>query len=70
MASIFSKLILLSALVLIALGGYLLFVSNSAPNFYLFGDIDEMALIIFLSSGFLIVIWIVLYFMSRNQRTN
>ena len=70
MASIFSKIILLSALVLIALGGYLLFVSTSAPNFYLFGDIEEMTMIIFLSSGFLIAIWIVVYFMSRNQRTN
>ena len=70
MASIFSKLVLLSALVLVAIGGYLLFVSSYAPNFYIFGDLVEMSLIIFLSSGFLIVMWVVIYFTSRSQRTN
>jgi hypothetical protein len=53
----FRKLILLSALVLIALGGYLYFVSSEAPNFFLWGDLSKNALILFLVGGILIFVW-------------
>ena len=70
MASIFSKIILFSALVLVAFGGYLFFVSNYAPNFNIFGNVDELFLIIFLSSGFLIVIWIILQILNKSASTH
>ena len=66
MASIFKKLTLLSAFVLLALGGYLLFVSYQAPNFYIFGDVEAIALILFLVSGILITLWIALQLMSKK----
>ena len=44
----FRNLILLSALLLLALGGYLFFVSSEAPNFFLFGDLKTNALVLFL----------------------
>jgi len=64
--ALFNKLTLLSALLLLALGGYLLFVSYQAPSFYIFGDVEAMALLLFLVSGILITIWIVLQLMSKK----
>jgi len=57
MASLFKTLTSLSGLMLLALGGYLFFVSYQAPNFYIFGDLEAMALILFLVSGIMITIW-------------
>jgi hypothetical protein len=66
----FRNLILLSAFVLLALGGYLFFVSSEAPNFFLFGDLNTNALVLFLISGILIFVWTVIGLMSRsNQKT-
>jgi len=47
----FRNLVLLSAFVLLALGGYLYFVSSEAPNFFLWGDLKTNALILFLVGG-------------------
>ena len=66
MASL-DKIILLIALVLLAVGGYLLFVSNQAPNFTIFGDITLTASVLFLVSGFLIMVWITLQMISKSQ---
>jgi hypothetical protein len=63
----FRNLTLLSALLLLALGGYLFFVSSEAPNFFLFGDLKNNALILFLVSGILILVWIVSGIMSRSS---
>jgi len=63
----FRNLILLSALLLLALGGYLFFVSSEAPNFFLFGDLKTNALVLFLVSGILILVWIVTGLMSRSS---
>ena len=63
----FRNLILLSALLLLALGGYLFFVSSEAPNFFLFGDLKNNALILFLVGGILILLWIVSGLMSRSS---
>jgi hypothetical protein len=63
----FRNLTLLSALLLLALGGYLFFVSSEAPNFFLFGDLKNNALILFLVSGILILVWIVSGLMSRSS---
>jgi len=54
----FRKIILLSALVLIAFGGYLYFVAYEAPNFFLWGDLEKNALILFLIGGILIFVWL------------
>ena len=67
MGSIIGKIILLAALVFLAVGGYLLFVSNQAPNFYFFGDIITTAIVLFVASGFLIAIWIILQIASKSQ---
>ena len=63
----FRNLILLSALLLLALGGYLFFVSSEAPNFFLFGDLKTNALVLFLVGGILILVWIVSGLMSRSS---
>ena len=63
----FRKFILFSALVLLALGGYLFFVSSEAPNFFLFGDLKNNAIFLFLVSGILILVWIVSGLMSRSS---
>ncbi|MBT8172411.1 hypothetical protein KJN74_06030 [Candidatus Bathyarchaeota archaeon] len=68
MASLFRTLILLSALILIALGGYLRFVSSQAPNFFLFGDLQNNSLLLFLMGGILIIIWIVVGLSGRNNQ--
>jgi len=64
---LFRNLILLSALLLLALGGYLFFVSSEAPNFFLFGDLKTNALILFLVGGILILLWIVSGVISRKE---
>ena len=53
------KIILLSAFVLIVLGGYFYFVASEAPNFFLWGDLKRNALIFFLAGGILISVWLV-----------
>jgi hypothetical protein len=63
----FRKLILLSAFVLLALGGYLFFVSSEAPNFFLFGDLKNNAILFFVVSGVLILVWIVSGLMNRSR---
>jgi hypothetical protein len=63
----FRKLILLSAFVLLALGGYLYFVSSEAPNFFLFGDLKNNAILLFAASGILILVWIVSGLISRSR---
>ena len=63
----FRNLILLSAFVLLALGGYLFFVSSEAPNFFLFGDLKNNAILLFAVSGILILVWIVTGLMSRSS---
>ena len=63
----FRKLILLSAFVLLALGGYLYFVSSEAPNFFLFGDLKNNAVLLFVVGGFLILVWIISGLMSKNN---
>lgn len=65
---LFRKLILLSAFVLLALGGYLFFVSSEAPNFFLFGNLKNNAIALFLVSGLLIIIWIVSGLMSKSSQ--
>jgi len=64
---LFRKIILLSAFVLLALGGYLFFVSSEAPNFFLFGNLKNDAIALFLLSGLLIVVWIVSGLMSKSS---
>ena len=64
---LFRNLILLSALLLLALGGYLFFVSSEAPNFFLFGDLKNNALVLFLVGGILILLWIVSEVISRKK---
>ena len=64
---LFRTLVLLSASLLLALGGYLFLVSSQAPNFFLFGDLKTNALILFLVSGILILVWIVSGLMSRSS---
>jgi len=68
MASIFGKLTLLIAFILIATGGYFLFVSSEAPNFFLFGDLQKNATILFLSGGCLIIIYIISRVISRKTQ--
>jgi len=63
----FRKLILLSAFVLLALGGYLFFVSSEAPNFFLFGDLKNNAILLFAVSGILILVWIVSGLMNKSS---
>jgi len=65
----FRNLVLLSAFVLLALGGYLYFVSSEAPNFFLWGDLKTNALILFLVGGILILVGIVSGLMSRSKET-
>ena len=64
---LFRKLILLSAFVLLALGGYLFFVSSEAPNFFLFGDLKNNAILLFAVSGILILVWIVSGLMNKSS---
>ena len=64
--SLFKKLTLLSALLLLALGGYLIFVSSAAPNFFLFGDLKTTALTLFLVAGILITLWIASQIIGRK----
>jgi len=63
----FRNLVLLSAFVLIALGGYMVFVSSEAPNFFLFGDLQNNALLLFIAGGCLIIVWFLVGLMSRNS---
>jgi len=65
----FRNLVLLSAFVLLALGGYFYFVSSEAPNFFLWGDLKTNALILFLVGGILILVGIVTGLMSRSKKT-
>jgi len=64
---VFRKLILLSAFTLLAIGGYLYFVSSEAPNFFLWGDLKSNALILFFISGILILVWIISGLMSESS---
>jgi len=63
----FRNLILLSAFVLLALGGYLYFVSSEAPNFFLFGDLKNNAILLFAVSGILILVWTVSGLMNKSS---
>jgi len=63
----FRNLILLSALLLLAVAGYLFFVSSQAPNFFLFGDLKTNALVLFLVGGILIFLWIVFGVIGRKK---
>jgi hypothetical protein len=63
----FRKIILLSAFVLLALGGYLYFVSSEAPNFFLWGDLKTNALIFLLVGGILILVGIVSGLISKAE---
>ena len=63
----FRKLILISAFVLLALGGYLYFVSSEAPNFFLWGDLKTNALILFLVGGILILVGTVSGLISKAE---
>jgi len=65
----FRNLVLLSAFVLLALGGYLYFISSEAPNFFLWGDLKTNALILFLVGGILILVGIVSGLMSSSKET-
>jgi len=64
---LFRKIILFSSLVLLAVGGYLFFVSSEAPNFFLFGDLKNNAILLFAVSGVLILLWIVLGLINRSN---
>ena len=64
--SLLKKITLLLALLLLALGGYLIFVSSEAPNFFLFGDLKTTALTLFIVAGILIALWIVFQIISRE----
>jgi hypothetical protein len=68
MASMFRTLTLLIAFILIATGGYFLFVTSEAPNFFLFGDLQKNAILLFLAGGCLIIIWVIAWLMSRNTQ--
>ncbi len=68
MASKFRTLTLLIAFILIATGGYFLFVSSEAPNFFLFGDLQKNAMLLFLAGGCLIIMWAIAWLMSRNTQ--
>jgi hypothetical protein len=68
MASMFRTLILLIAFILIATGGYFLFVTSEAPNFFLFGDLQKNAILLFLAGFCLIIIWIIAWLMSRKTQ--
>jgi membrane protease YdiL (CAAX protease family) len=67
MASVFKTFSLFLALVLLTLGGYLLFLSDEAPNFAIFGDTQTIAFILFLVSGILIAIWVVFQIISKSE---
>jgi hypothetical protein len=64
----FRTLLLLSAFVSIALGGYLYFVSSEAPNFFLWGDLENNALILFLLGAILIVVWLISGRLNKENR--
>ena len=66
MASMFKTLTLLIAFTLIATGGYFLFVTSEAPNFFLFGDLQKNAILLFLAGGSLIIITVIAGLMSRK----
>lgn len=61
------KIILFSAFVLLAVGGYLFFVSSEAPNFFLFGDLKNNSFTLFLIGGVLIIVWIVTGLGSKSS---
>jgi len=61
------KIILLLAFVLLAVGGYFLFVSSEAPNFFLFGDLKNNSFTLFLLGGVLIIVWIVTGLVSKTK---
>ena len=63
----FRKMILFSAIVLVALGGYLLFVASEAPNFFLFGNLKNNVILLFGASGFLMLIWIINGSISKSS---
>jgi len=64
----FRTVLLLSAFVSIALGGYLYFVSSEAPNFFLWGDLEKNALILFLIGGFLIFVWLISGLLNKETQ--
>lgn len=66
MASIFRTLTLLIALILIATGGYFLFITSEAPNFFLFGDLQKNAILLFLAGICIIIIWVIAGLMSKK----
>jgi hypothetical protein len=62
------KIILLSAFVLLTLSGYFYFVSSEAPNFFLWGDLKNNAIIFFLAGGILIFVGIVSGIISKSEK--
>ena len=64
---LFRKIILFSAFVLLAVGGYLFFVSSEAPNFFLFGDLKNNSFTLFLLGGILIIVWIITGLASKSS---
>jgi len=58
---------LLFASILLALGGYFLFVASEAPNFFLFGDLQKNAILLFVAGGCLIIVWIIAGVISRKM---
>jgi len=63
----FKKLILFSAFVVFALGGYLYFVASEAPSFYLFGDLKNDATLLFVLGGILIIAGIIIGLMTKTS---
>ncbi|MEJ2244039.1 MAG: hypothetical protein P8X87_05870 [Candidatus Bathyarchaeota archaeon] len=62
----FRTLLLLSAFVSFALGGYLYFVSSEAPDFFLWGDLKNNALIFFLAGVILIFVWLTSKYLANK----
>ena len=66
MAIMLRTLTLLIAFILIATGGYFLFVTSEAPNFFLFRDLQKNATLLFLAGGCLIIMWVIAGLLSRD----
>ena len=64
---LFRKIILFSAFLLLAVGGYFLFVSSEAPYFFLFGDLKNNSFTLFILGGVLIIVWIVTGIASKTR---
>jgi len=63
----FRKIVMLSACLLLALGGYLYFVASEAPNFFLWGDFRTNALFLFLVGGILIFVGLISGLISKAE---